>query len=218
VPVVVTPGSAAALAGIVSGDRLAPMNGHPTVRWSDILERMEEADGEPVEIGVRGADGALRSVQVAPRPAVVVDYGVVPRAAYTTRRFAWSEAFTAGMHASWNLARQFYLTLRKMLVREVSTKNLGGIVAISNVSYHFAQLGLAKLFFFLALLSVQLAFINVLPIPVLDGGHLLFLGIEKVKGSPVSERVVNYAQVVGLVIVLSLLIYVTFNDINRLLQ
>jgi regulator of sigma E protease len=66
------------------------------------------------------------------------------------------------------------------------------------------------------MLSVNLAFINVLPIPLLDGGHLLFLTIEKVKGSPVSEKVFGYSQVVGLVLILTLLVYVTYNDVMRL--
>ena len=71
--------------------------------------------------------------------------------------------------------------------------------------------------YFLALLSINLAFVNVLPIPVLDGGHLLFLLIEKIKGSPVSVRVFQYSQVLGLVLVLALVVFVTYNDILRLL-
>ena len=106
-----------------------------------------------------------------------------------------------------------------MVAREVSTeKNLGGIVAISAVSYHYAKRGVSTLFYFLALLSVHLAFINILPIPLFDGAQLLFLGIEKIKGSPVNDRIMGYTQVVGLVFVLSLLVYVTYNDIQRLLS
>jgi regulator of sigma E protease len=83
------------------------------------------------------------------------------------------------------------------------------------VSYSWAALGIAKLLFFLCMLSLQLAFINVLPVPLLDGGHLFFLAIEKIKGSPVSERVFGYSQMVGLVLILSLVVYVTYNDIQR---
>jgi len=83
------------------------------------------------------------------------------------------------------------------------------------VSYSFSSEGLAKLLFFLCILSLNLAFINVLPIPVLDGGHLLFLLIEGIKGSPVSERVQGYSQMVGLVLIVSLMIFVTYNDLMR---
>jgi regulator of sigma E protease len=92
---------------------------------------------------------------------------------------------------------------------------MGGIISIGVVAYSWAELGIAKLLFFLCMLSVNLAFINVLPVPLLDGGHLLFLLIEKIKGSPVSERVFGYSQVVGLVLILTLLIYVTYNDVMR---
>ena len=77
--------------------------------------------------------------------------------------------------------------------------------------------GAAYFFYFLALLSINLAFINVLPIPVLDGGHLMFVLIERIKGSPVSATVLNYSQILGLVFVLALIVFVTYNDILRLL-
>ena len=91
------------------------------------------------------------------------------------------------------------------------------IIRITQVSYHAARRGPTWFWYFLALISVNLAFVNLLPIPVLDGGHLLFLLIEKVKGSPVSARVFGYSQVVGLVFVLLLVLFVTYNDILRLL-
>ena len=79
----------------------------------------------------------------------------------------------------------------------------------------WASMGFSKLMFFLCMLSLNLAFLNVLPIPVLDGGHLFFLLIEKIKGSPVSERTLGYSQVVGLVLIVSLMVYVTYNDVAR---
>ncbi|MDP6931178.1 MAG: site-2 protease family protein, partial [Planctomycetota bacterium] len=81
----------------------------------------------------------------------------------------------------------------------------------------FAESGWTRFIYFLALLSLNLAFINVLPIPVLDGGHILFLAIEGIKGSPVSPRVFTYSQVAGLVFVIALIVFVTYNDILRLL-
>ena len=108
-----------------------------------------------------------------------------------------------------------WLTVKKMIVGDVSTKSISGIITIGNVSYEVAKTGWTKLFFFLCLLSINLAIFNVLPIPVLDGGHLFFLIIEKIKGSPVSDRVLGYSQMVGVVLILSLLVYVTYNDILR---
>src|SRR6185503_12348559 len=105
-----------------------------------------------------------------------------------------------------------WLTIKKMIVGEVSTKSIGGIITIGSVSYSMAEAGWTKLFFFLCLLSINLAIFNVLPIPVLDGGHLFFLIVEKIKGSPVSERVMGFSQLVGLMFVLALLLFVTYND------
>ena len=79
----------------------------------------------------------------------------------------------------------------------------------------FAEQGFGKLLFFLAILSLNLAIINILPIPVLDGGHLVFLACEAVKGGPLSDRAMGYANVVGFVLILALMVFVTFNDIVR---
>jgi regulator of sigma E protease len=83
------------------------------------------------------------------------------------------------------------------------------------VSHSWATVGLSKLFFFLCMLSMNLAFLNVLPIPVFDGGHLMFLLIEKIKGSPVSERVLGYSQMVGIVLIVSLMVWVTYSDVMK---
>ena len=125
------------------------------------------------------------------------------------------EALKVGFQSSIGMLKDGWLTLKRMLLAEVSTKNLGGIISISYVSYSVAEAGLAKLFYFLCLLSVNLAFVNVLPIPLLDGGHLLFLLLEKIKGSPVSERIMGYSQMVGLVLLVGLMVYVTYNDLMR---
>ena len=126
------------------------------------------------------------------------------------------EAVTLGTRMTTRFLVDVWQQLKKMIFSdEISTKNLGGIITISFISYDTASQGLSKLFFFLALLSINLAIINLFPIPILDGGHLLFLLIEAIKGSPVSERTFGYSQVVGLVMIMSLMVYVTYQDIVR---
>jgi len=114
------------------------------------------------------------------------------------------------------MIKQLYVTMKRMVTGDVGAKNLGGIIRISQVSYQAAQRGPSWFLYLLAMLSLNLAFVNLLPIPVLDGGHLLFLLIERIKGSPVSVNVLNYSQVLGLVLVLALVVFVTYNDILRL--
>ena len=119
------------------------------------------------------------------------------------------------MRASGRFLVHTGLTLKRMATQEVSTKNLGGIITISRVSYRVSSMGWTKLLFFLCILSVNLAFLNVLPIPVLDGGHLFFLLVERLKGSPVSARTLGYSQMVGMVLIVTLMVYVTYNDLLR---
>lgn len=218
IPVVVTLGSAAASAGLTSGMRLLRVGGQDIERWSDVRTAVENADGAELQVVALTEDGRRESFAVTPATMRTAETGILFAADVVERSYDVGEAFTVGMYSSWNLARQAYLTLRKMVSRQVDAKNLGGPIAITAVSYHFAKSGLAKLFYFLALLSINLAVVNILPIPILDGGHLFFLLIEKVKGSPVDDRVMGYSQVFGLMVILSLLIFVTYNDIMRLFE
>ncbi len=217
VPIRVAPNTPAAEAGLETGVRVRSIDGEATPTWNAVRKAIADADGDPVSLVVIDADGVEKTVDVAPATSPVANFGLALEYSYVQRKYGLGEAFLVGLHSSWNLTRQAYLTLKKMVSRQVSAENLGGIVAISHVSYRFAELGLAKLFYFLALLSINLAVINLLPIPVLDGGHLLFLLIEKVIGGPVPERFMGYSQVVGMVFILSLLIFVTYNDIMRIL-
>ncbi len=217
VPVRVIPGSPAALAGLADGTRVRAVNGVATRRWKELQREVQRSRGDALSLTVE-EDAGERTLALTPVPQQRRDFGFDVESAQVERRYGLGKAFIVGMRASWNLTRQAYLTLRKMLTREVSPENLGGIVAIGHVSYKFAERGLAMLCYFLALLSINLAVINLLPIPILDGGHLTFLLIERIKGSPVSDRVLGYSQVFGLMVIVSLLIFVTFNDIRRLIE
>lgn len=127
-------------------------------------------------------------------------------------------ALSLGLYSTKTSMRQVLQMLRSLIVRrDVSVKELGGPIKIVHIATKVADRGPGKLIWFLALLSVNLAVLNILPIPVLDGGHLLFIFIEWLKGGPVSENVLIYAQWVGLFLILGLIIVVTFNDILSLL-
>ncbi len=216
VPIVVTSGSAAERVGLHSGDRLVRVDGEQVSKWTDAFRAIHAASDRPIQLAV-DSGGALRDVEVTRAGLSYPDFGIAFEAATVVRRYPWAQAFGHGMYASWNMTRQVYLTLKKMVSRQVSTENLGSIVSISVVSYHVAMQGLAKLFYFLAMLSINLAVINVLPIPILDGGYMMFLLVEKVTGAPISERVMGYSQLIGLAFIFALLIYVIKNDIQRLL-
>ena len=219
------PPGAAAEAGLRSGDRIVRLGDTPVAKWSEIVAATERQarPGEPLAVQVqrRAEDGSHSYLDftLLPRDFTLPEYGLVfAGATYVYRAGSAGEAVRIGALSSWKFLADSWNTLRGIFRGSVSGDNMGGIIAISQVSYAWAGMGLAKLIFFLCMLSLNLAFLNVLPIPVLDGGHLFFLLVEKVKGSPVNERILGYSQMVGLVLILGLVVFVTFNDLRRLLE
>ena len=218
--VLVMPGTGAAAAGLQSGDLVLSIDGEDVSSWKDIQVRAQNAVslGRSLEFRVVRA-GVKQHIEARPASAPVMDYGMgLAEARYIYRTHGVLNSVKAGALASWRFLSEAWLTLEKMFKQEVSPKNLGGIITIGQVSYHWSAMGWTKLLFFLCMVSVNLAFLNVLPIPVLDGGHLFFLLVEGIKGSPVSPRTLGYSQVVGVVLILSLMVYVTYQDILRLVS
>lgn len=233
--VVPLPGGAALAAGMQPGDRIESVDGEEVSDFPALRKFVERTDQSPLKIRVRRLPpdtkvfydpirrdlplGDLVELTIQPQHASAFTLGLtaeLQRAEEEMRAQSFGEALRLGTTCSIDLVKQFFVTLKRLATGEVGAKNLGGIIRISQVSYHAAQRGMTWFWYFLALLSVNLAFVNLLPVPVLDGGHLLFLFIEKVKGSPVSTKVLGYSQVVGLVFVLLLVLFVTYNDILRL--
>lgn len=230
--------SPAAAAGVAPGDLLLAVDGQPVADFEALRTRIADAGPRALRFTV-ARHGTTTKVDPAavdpsrgdlPRPTTL-ELTITPRLesiadpnvlVVGTERTELVQAETFGAAVSLGTARsldlvkQIYLTLKRMVTGQVAAKNLGGIIRISQVSYQAAKKGFAWFFYLMAMLSVNLAVVNLLPVPVLDGGHLLFLLIEKVKGSPVSARVHGYSQVLGLVFVLMLVLFVTYNDILQL--
>jgi len=219
--VVPSEGDPADLAGMRIGDRILKVDGQPTPEWSDVQRLVQRAAAAKraaeFEVQRPGPEGPVTArLEVEPKPLEKSDFGLRPRRdEYVYKATSAANAVQIGLRSCWRMLYQTYLTLQRMLFNEVSPKNVGGIITIGAVSYHVASLGWIKHLFFLCLLSINLAFVNVLPIPVLDGGHLAFLVVEKIKGTPVSRKTLEYSQMVGVVLLLTLMVYVTYNDLVR---
>lgn len=207
----------AAAAGVQAGDEVRAIDGVSVSQFDDLQQAVLASEGRTLSYTLaRG--GQEFQVPIAARRSATL--GVAPVLEVHRQLFkkdTLGSAIGAGMVCSVDLIKQLYVTLKRIITGDVSARNLGGIITISRVTYQSSQWGAAYFFYFLALLSINLAFINVLPIPVLDGGHLMFVLIERIKGSPVSATVLNYSQILGLVFVLALIVFVTYNDILRLL-
>jgi len=132
------------------------------------------------------------------------------------RRYGAVGAIGTGLVNAFQTLEDLFLTLRGFARREVSPSQMGGIILIAQASYHAAKRGIGMLLYMTAVISAAIAYLNILPIPVLDGGHLLFLAIEKVRGRRVGERALSIAQTVGLVLLVLLMVYATRNDILRI--
>jgi regulator of sigma E protease len=212
------PGGALEEAGALAGDLLVSLDAQPVKDYAALLE-MLRADANLVvdrRVGLRRGDEAFE-LDVRMRPATKIDDGLDLKPAMVVPVFeSVPEAMVAGWNSSSNALRNTALTLGKLFTGSVGIKNLGGPIRISRETYRSAETNFAKLLFFLALISVNLGFINILPIPVLDGGQIVFLLCEKVKGSRLSERSMQNAQLVGLVAILALMVVVTFNDVRSL--
>lgn len=204
--------------GLKPGDHILAIEGENISEWDQLLRLVAGSQGEEFEI--MWASGSERFTKIIkPKKDEENAQGVIGvsfREKRILRKYGLIGSCKIGMYKTIVNIKRIYLTIRGFFSKKLSTKALGGPILIAQASYESVKSGIGNLIYFLAIISINLAVINILPIPVLDGGHLLFLGIEKIKGSPVRERTLAIANYIGLALILSLIIYVTKNDIMRI--
>jgi regulator of sigma E protease len=222
------PGSAAQRAGLAEGDRIVAVSDKPVATWFDFTT---EVSGSPGKTLVLEVERAGRRFELRATPDIVSDgdrrigrLGVEAppelKREYermtTTVRYNPVVAIGKAAHKVLDLSAFSIKMLGRMVVGDVSWKNLSGPITIADYAGQSAQLGWITWLGFLALVSVSLGVLNLLPIPLLDGGHLVYYFAEIVKGSPVSERTMEIGQRFGLALLLGLTFFAFYNDINRL--
>jgi regulator of sigma E protease len=218
-------GKPAAIAGLLPGDSIVAINGAPLRSWDSLVARISESAGKEMRFDVlRGNQRTVIAVtplaDTATNPVTykveqVGRIGIVPRQG--TQPVGMSEAVRSGWNITWGMAGSVIQTLRGLVSRRVSTSELGGPIMIVTASVQAARGGLQNLLVLIALISVNLAVFNLLPIPILDGGQILVSLLEAAKGSAFSARTRDYILRAGLAAVLLLLALVTYNDLRRLL-
>ncbi len=222
-------GGAGERAGLREGDRIVAIDREPVATWGQFTARVRASAGRMLAIEVeRGAN----RISIAAVPEAVgegaasmgllkVEPGAEVRREWermtTTVKHGPLAAIPKAIHRVWDLSVFSLRMLGKMVLGEVSWKNLSGPITIADYAGQSAQLGWVSFAGFLALVSVSLGVLNLLPIPLLDGGHLVYYSAEIVKGSPVSDRAMEIGQRVGLAILAGLTFFAFYNDINRLL-
>jgi regulator of sigma E protease len=227
----VAAGYPAKKAGMQKGDLITAINGQPVDSWNTMKAIISQSKGEPLTIQIERNAKPL-AIELVPvlfseenmlgekvdsyRIGISTPGVNVPDADRITIKRGPLQAVGEAMAQTYQISRLTLLSIGKLIKGTVSTKTLGGPIMIAEMAGQQAKEGLTNLIFFIAVLSINLAVLNLLPIPVLDGGHLMFFAFEAIMRRPVNTRMREIAQQAGIFILIMLMIFVFYNDITRL--
>ncbi|MHB8210701.1 MAG: RIP metalloprotease RseP [Acidithiobacillus sp.] len=223
----VEPHSPAQLAGLRAGDRIVAMDGHPIPSWESLARHVESHPDKVIQLRYLTAQGLAKAVSLTPQMFLdkagkpVGRIGVImaplPKNLIVLRERGPLEGLIYGVRTAWQMSLMTVEMIVRMVQGFVSPDNISGPIAIAEFAGQSAQAGLAPFLSFLGLISISLGVLNLLPIPILDGGHLVFCAVEMVRGKPLPAAVVQKAQQIGIVLLLMLMSFAFYNDIMRLL-
>ncbi len=227
----VSQGFPAEKAGLQAGDRISAINGGPVASWAEMQKAISAAGAKPLKLKIQ-RDSRDFEVELTPKLTVKKDgagnkverrlIGIstgkpfVPEELRIHKRLSPVVAFTESLNRTWMIIDLTFRGIAKMLTGTISSDNLGGPIMIAQMAGQQAKAGVGHLIQFIAFISINLGILNFLPIPILDGGHLMFFSIEAIRGRPVSIRVREIAQQAGMFILLLLMVFVFYNDIARI--
>ncbi|OGP52657.1 MAG: RIP metalloprotease RseP [Deltaproteobacteria bacterium RBG_13_52_11] len=214
-------------AGVKSGDVILKVDDAKITQWVDLPAVISKSEGRSLQLTIKRG-GKVITVRVIPRAATVKNIfgdevktyqiGISASGEFVVKREPVYKAIGMGFSQSWFVTKLTVLSIVKIIQRAIpAQKALGGPILIAQMAGKQAQEGFLNLIFFTAVLSVNLCILNLFPIPILDGGHLLFMTIESIIGRPLSVRKMEVAQQIGLIILILLMVFVFYNDIMRVL-
>ncbi len=219
-------GYPAEAAGLQQGDRILSVNGVPVKEWESLAKTISGSGGRPLEFRVQRDDKEM-TVLVTPiyeeglsdilTPQKKYMVGITPSGDYHVVKYGLVPAAGQSLGETGRLIYLTFLVIGKMFTGEVALNNLGGPILIAKVAGEAARLGIMPYLNFMALISVNLAILNLLPVPVLDGGHLLFFAIEGIIRRPISLKVKEIALQIGMGLLVLLMILAFYFDIERLI-
>ena len=211
--------------GLETGDRILAINEIPLERWEDMSKIISESNGDELVLHIQRNESILvanvKPELITTKNIFGEDFqryviGITSSGDGSIKELNFFQAFSESIIQTYNISKLTIVSIVKLIQGAISTKTLGGPLMIAQMAGQQAKEGISNLLFFIALLSINLAIINFLPIPVLDGGHLVFFFIEAATGRPVNVKFREIAQQVGIFILVMLMIYVFYNDITRM--
>ncbi|MDQ6975250.1 MAG: RIP metalloprotease RseP [Mariprofundaceae bacterium] len=220
----ITPHSAAAQAGLKDGDEIIRMDQQTVDDVRSLIQYIQSHAGMAITLGVMRGDLKM-NLKITPQADAKTQRGrigillnarsIQAPVVYRMGRF---EGAAYGFTRTWDMTTLTFEVLGKMMVNAISPSNLGGPIAIAQMAGKTAEYGVIPYLLFLALFSVNLGVLNLLPVPILDGGHLTYLSIEALRGRPLSPETIEKTQLVGVLMIAALMIFAFYNDIARFLQ
>jgi regulator of sigma E protease len=220
-------GSPAAQAGLEKGDQILSVAGQKVTRWEELSQKIRSMGEHPLTLSVkRGVrvfpvsltPQSMETTDIFGAKVSAVIIGITSGDQVVTEHVGPFKALEQGVVYTWRLTWLTVESLYKLLARQVPLKSIGGPILIAQVAGRQAEMGVSYLIQFMAALSVNLFLINLLPIPILDGGHLFFFTLEAIRGKPVEVQHREMAQGLGLMLILALMLLVFYQDILRLVQ
>lgn len=225
--------SPAAEAGLKEGDKITLINEVTPKKWEDILNTVKSYNGsEPLKISIQ-RESEQKNLLMTPKLTSHMTHQGAEEKRYTIGIMPWIQmapapivtiksdspiqALNRGLKKTWDMSVMTVVSFLRLATAKISPKNIGGIISIGQAASETFKMGINQFLQLMAVISVNLFILNLLPIPVLDGGHLLFYSIEALRGAPLSMRKMEIAQQVGLVLLMSLMALSLFNDFSRVL-
>jgi len=204
-------------AGLRAGDEILSVNGTKITHWLE-LESLVSKDAAGKLFTIKRGEKTF-DVKIKPRAASDGKrflIGVSREEERALKQYGVGESIVKGLSASVEMTEKLFIVIKGLIVGQYSLKTLGGPIMIAQVAGRAAHEGLSDILSLVAFLSLQLGIINLFPIPVLDGGHIMFMAVESIKGKPLSDRFMGVAQQIGIALIISLMVLVTYNDIFRI--
>lgn len=212
-----SPGFPAEKAGIQPGDEIIRINGTPVVHWIQMATIVHAHPDEELQVTIL-RDGQEIDMSITPQKQGEYGYlGITSQQQTVLKKYGLVESISRGIARCWELTTMTFDLLRRLVTWQASVKSIGGPIMIAQMSGEVAKQGLSELLNFMGLVSLSLGIFNLLPIPVLDGGHIFLLFVEFLSRKPLSMAKRELAQKIGLLILIPLFLFIFYNDIARII-